>query len=145
MRLAGDGIWSWQLRRHEDEDEGELREAAAELEALGYSVLWVPGRRGGPAFDAARRLLRATCGAAPPRCVRRRQARPRGGRRAGRTPASPPPGPTLSRGPAPASGRGPPTGRPRPASSRRRGWSRARTKRPLGWTGVEEARRRRRG
>src|SRR3954452_929961 len=58
MRLDGVGIWSWQLRRHEDE--GELREAAAELEQLGYSVLWIPGGRGGPVFDAAGVLLRAT-------------------------------------------------------------------------------------
>src|SRR3954454_4634841 len=58
MRLDGVGIWSWQLRRHEDE--GELREAAAELEELGYSVLWIPGGRGGPVFDAAGVLLRAT-------------------------------------------------------------------------------------
>jgi probable F420-dependent oxidoreductase len=58
MRLDGVGIWSPQLRFHEDE--GELREAAAELEELGYSALWVPGRAGGPVFDAAGLLLRAT-------------------------------------------------------------------------------------
>src|SRR4051794_35667401 len=58
MRLAGVGIWSWGLRSHEDE--GELREAAAELEELGYSALWVPGGAGGPVFDAAGVLLRAT-------------------------------------------------------------------------------------
>jgi probable F420-dependent oxidoreductase len=58
MRLDGVGIWSPQLRYHEDE--GELREAAAELEELGYSALWVPGGAGGPVFDAAGLLLRAT-------------------------------------------------------------------------------------
>ena len=58
MRLSGVGIWSGELRRHEDE--GELRDAAAELEQLGYSVLWIPGMQGGPVFDAAGRLLRAT-------------------------------------------------------------------------------------
>jgi probable F420-dependent oxidoreductase len=58
MRLAGVGIWSTELRTHEDD--GELREAAAELEELGYSALWIPGRQGGPVFDAAGALLRAT-------------------------------------------------------------------------------------
>src|SRR4051812_14737112 len=58
MRLDGVGIWSPQLRDHEDE--GELREAAVELEELGYSALWIPGRAGGPVFDAAGLLLRAT-------------------------------------------------------------------------------------
>src|SRR6476646_8853080 len=58
MRLDGVGIWSQELRFHEDE--GELNEAATELEQLGYSALWVPGRAGGPVFDAAGVLLRAT-------------------------------------------------------------------------------------
>ena len=58
MRLAGTGVWSGALRSHEDE--GEIRDAAAELEELGYSALWIPGGRGGPVFDAAGALLRAT-------------------------------------------------------------------------------------
>jgi probable F420-dependent oxidoreductase len=58
MRLDGVGIWGWELRRHDDE--GELRDAAAELEELGYAALWVPGGRGGPVFDAVGLLLRAT-------------------------------------------------------------------------------------
>jgi probable F420-dependent oxidoreductase len=58
VRLDGVGIWSWHLRR--EDDDGELREAAAELEELGYSALWVPGGRGGPVFDACGLLLRAT-------------------------------------------------------------------------------------
>src|SRR4051794_30324936 len=58
MRLDGVGIWSWHLRR--EDDDGELREAAAELDDLGYSALWVPGGRGGPVFDACGLLLRAT-------------------------------------------------------------------------------------
>ena len=58
MRLDGVGIWSRELRFHEDE--GELRDASAELEELGYSALWVPGGQGGSVFDAAGVLLRAT-------------------------------------------------------------------------------------
>jgi probable F420-dependent oxidoreductase len=58
MRLAGVGIWSGELRRHPDED--EQRDAAAELEELGYSALWIPGGQGGPVFDVAGTLLRAT-------------------------------------------------------------------------------------
>src|SRR4051812_37049423 len=58
MRLDGVGIWSPQLRVHEDE--GERRDAAAELEELGYAALWIPGRAGGAVFDAAGVLLRAT-------------------------------------------------------------------------------------
>ena len=58
MRLAGVGVWSGELRRHEDE--GERREAAAELEELGYAALWIPGGQGGAIFDAAGALLEAT-------------------------------------------------------------------------------------
>jgi probable F420-dependent oxidoreductase len=58
MRLDGVGIWSTELRNHEDE--GERRDAAAELEELGYSALWIPGGRGGPVFDAAGVVLRGT-------------------------------------------------------------------------------------
>ena len=57
--LAGVGIWSAGLRRHEDA--GELAEAAAELEQLGYTSLFIPGQRGGEdIFRAAERLLAAT-------------------------------------------------------------------------------------
>ena len=58
MRLAGTGVWSRELRRHPDQ--GEIADAAAELEELGYSALWFPGGQGGPVFDAAAALLRAT-------------------------------------------------------------------------------------
>src|SRR3954468_8762815 len=58
MRLDGVGIWRTELRNHEDE--GERRDAAAELEELGYAALWIPGGQGGPVFDAAGVLLRAT-------------------------------------------------------------------------------------
>jgi probable F420-dependent oxidoreductase len=58
MRIEGVGIWSAELRRHADA--GAIREAAAELEALGYAVLWFPGGSGGDVFGAAERLLSAT-------------------------------------------------------------------------------------
>ena len=56
MRLAGTGIWSGELRYGEA---GEKREAAAELEELGYSALWIPDV-GGDVFGALRDLLDAT-------------------------------------------------------------------------------------
>ena len=40
MDLTGTGIWSRELRFHEDE--AAIAEAAAELEELGYSALWLP-------------------------------------------------------------------------------------------------------
>ena len=39
MNLSGVGVWSSQLRYG---DQGESAEAAAELEELGYSALWIP-------------------------------------------------------------------------------------------------------
>jgi probable F420-dependent oxidoreductase len=56
MRLAGTGIWSGELRYGEA---GEKREAAAELEELGYAALWIPDV-GGDVFGALRDLLDAT-------------------------------------------------------------------------------------
>ncbi|RAY14118.1 LLM class F420-dependent oxidoreductase [Actinomadura craniellae] len=56
MELSGVGIWSQQLRYG---DRGEAADAAAELEELGFSALWVPDV-GGPVFDAVGRLLGAT-------------------------------------------------------------------------------------
>jgi probable F420-dependent oxidoreductase len=54
MELGGIGIWSPRLG---DAREG-AREAAAELDELGYGTLWIPN---GPAmFDRARELLDAT-------------------------------------------------------------------------------------
>ncbi|HKE80082.1 MAG TPA: LLM class F420-dependent oxidoreductase [Solirubrobacteraceae bacterium] len=58
MQLTGTGIWSRELRFHEDE--GAIAEAAAELEELGYSALWLPGSRGGDIFGACERVLDAT-------------------------------------------------------------------------------------
>lgn len=56
MRLAGTGIWSGELRYG---DAAEKREAAAELDELGYSALWIPDM-GGDVFGALRDLLDAT-------------------------------------------------------------------------------------
>ncbi|HEX4864645.1 MAG TPA: LLM class F420-dependent oxidoreductase [Acidimicrobiales bacterium] len=56
MRITGTGIWSAGLRYG---DPGESSEAAAELEELGYTALWVPDV-GGDLFGAIERLLRAT-------------------------------------------------------------------------------------
>jgi probable F420-dependent oxidoreductase len=51
------GIWSAELRYG---DAGAARDAAAELESLGYTALWVPGGVGGAVFDDCERLLGAT-------------------------------------------------------------------------------------
>jgi len=59
MGLGGVGVWSGQLRFG---DRGAVAEAAAELESLGYTALWVPGGAGGPVFDDCRALLDATRG-----------------------------------------------------------------------------------
>lgn len=56
MELTGAGIWSSGLRYG---DAGQAAEAAAELEALGYTALWVPDV-GGDLFGAVDRLLGAT-------------------------------------------------------------------------------------
>jgi probable F420-dependent oxidoreductase len=53
------GIWSGGLRRHADD--GEIRAAAAELEELGFSALFVPGGvSGDDVFPALERLLAST-------------------------------------------------------------------------------------
>jgi probable F420-dependent oxidoreductase len=56
MLLSGTGVWAGQLRFG---DPGEIADAAAELDDLGYSALWVPDV-GGDVFGALRRLLAAT-------------------------------------------------------------------------------------
>ncbi|HEX6393017.1 MAG TPA: LLM class F420-dependent oxidoreductase [Acidimicrobiales bacterium] len=56
MKVRGTGIWSAGLRYG---DAGESSEAAAELEELGYTALWVPDV-GGNLFDVVERLLNAT-------------------------------------------------------------------------------------
>lgn len=57
MELGGVGVWSGELRTG---DPGAVAEAAAELEGLGYSALWIPGRNDAGVLDAARALLDAT-------------------------------------------------------------------------------------
>jgi len=56
MNISGVGIWSASLRYG---DQGEAADAAAELDELGYSALWIPDV-GGPVFDAVGNLLSAT-------------------------------------------------------------------------------------
>src|SRR5579884_1302513 len=56
MELSGVGIWSSQLRYG---DPAEAAEAAAELEELDFTALWIPDV-GGPVFDSVGRLLGAT-------------------------------------------------------------------------------------
>ncbi len=56
MELTGVGIWSSQLRYG---DPSESSDAAAELDELGFSALWIPDV-GGPVFGAVSRLLAAT-------------------------------------------------------------------------------------
>jgi probable F420-dependent oxidoreductase len=55
-RMTGTGVWSGLLRFGDPTD---IADAAAELEALGYSALWVPDV-GGDVFGALRLLLEAT-------------------------------------------------------------------------------------
>jgi probable F420-dependent oxidoreductase len=58
MKLTGIGIWSGELRRHGDE--AEVTDAAAELDELGYSALWVPGGAPDGIFNRLSAFLRAT-------------------------------------------------------------------------------------
>jgi probable F420-dependent oxidoreductase len=57
MHLGGTGIWSGLLRYG---DAGQRADAAATLEALGYSALWIPDVGGDDLFPALRILLEAT-------------------------------------------------------------------------------------
>src|ERR1700761_4116485 len=56
MELAGVGVWSSQLRYS---DASESADAAAELDELGFTALWIPDV-GGPVLDAVGSLLAAT-------------------------------------------------------------------------------------
>ena len=53
MNLSGTGVWAGQLRYG---DAGAIAEAAAELDALGYSALWIPDV-GGDVLEAMEHLL----------------------------------------------------------------------------------------
>jgi probable F420-dependent oxidoreductase len=57
-RPGGVGVWSIELRFHRDRE--EVRDAAAELDELGFSALMIPGGQGGNVLGAAGRLLSAT-------------------------------------------------------------------------------------
>jgi probable F420-dependent oxidoreductase len=56
MDLSGVGVWSNQLRYG---DAAEAADAAAELEELGFTALWIPDI-GGPVFDSVANLLSST-------------------------------------------------------------------------------------
>jgi probable F420-dependent oxidoreductase len=56
VQLSGVGVWSGQL---EYGDAGQVADAAAELEELGYTALWVPDI-GGPVLGAVEHLLAST-------------------------------------------------------------------------------------
>ncbi|MGP4055765.1 LLM class F420-dependent oxidoreductase [Mycobacterium sp. 4D054] len=56
MKLSGVGLWSSQLRYGNPD---EAAEAAAELDELGFTALWIPDV-GGPVFDSVENLLSAT-------------------------------------------------------------------------------------
>jgi probable F420-dependent oxidoreductase len=56
MDLSGVGVWSTQLRYG---DAGEVADAAAELEELGFTALWIPDV-GGPVMDSVDHLLAST-------------------------------------------------------------------------------------
>jgi probable F420-dependent oxidoreductase len=57
-RLGRVGIWSMELRF--GGDAGLAAEAAAELDALGYGAIWIPGGVGGDVAGDVNRLLAAT-------------------------------------------------------------------------------------
>lgn len=62
MHVRTTGIWSPELRLHSDK--AELADAAAELDALGWGTLWIPGLGGGDILGDSQRLLHATRNAA---------------------------------------------------------------------------------
>jgi probable F420-dependent oxidoreductase len=59
MQLSGVGIWSHQLRYG---DAAQSADAAAELEELGYSALWIPDVGQTPVLASVEHLLSATNG-----------------------------------------------------------------------------------
>jgi probable F420-dependent oxidoreductase len=61
MTLGGTGIWAADLRygQGQEDPDAAIRDAAAELEALGYTAAWIPDV-GGDVFGPLERLLDAT-------------------------------------------------------------------------------------
>ena len=63
-RIGRVGVWTTLLSRSEPEVQGENREAAAELDALGYGAVWLGGSpgvdRAVPVLDATGRIAVAT-------------------------------------------------------------------------------------
>ena len=57
ISLSGTGVWSGDLRY--DPDAGARADAVAELDALGYTAVWIPDI-GGDVFEALDVLLGAT-------------------------------------------------------------------------------------
>jgi probable F420-dependent oxidoreductase len=57
-QLGRVGVWSGELRQHPDT--GLVSDAAAELEQLGYSAIFPPGRSGGDVLERSELLLEAT-------------------------------------------------------------------------------------
>jgi probable F420-dependent oxidoreductase len=55
--LGSIGVWSRELRFGEP---AQVREAASQLEELGYSTLWIPGGTSGPLLDRVEDALGAT-------------------------------------------------------------------------------------
>jgi probable F420-dependent oxidoreductase len=58
MNLGRIGVWSGELR--DLKDRGAAGDAAAELQSLGYTALFIPGRVGGDVLSDAESLLAAT-------------------------------------------------------------------------------------
>ena len=57
MDLGRTGIWSFELRTGHA---GKIRDAAAELDEIGWGALWIPGMGGGDILSDSERLLHAT-------------------------------------------------------------------------------------
>jgi probable F420-dependent oxidoreductase len=64
MRLGRVGVWSSSLRNEDPQAQGEITEASAELEELGYGAIWLgasPGvRHAVPIVEATARIVVAT-------------------------------------------------------------------------------------
>jgi probable F420-dependent oxidoreductase len=58
MNLTGIGIWSSALLGNPDD--AAVADAAAEIEALGYTALWIPEGAGGAIFERSEQVLAAT-------------------------------------------------------------------------------------